>query len=275
MKKDIHPDYVDDPGDLHLRQPVHDPEHRRVRHHPRRRLLAVPPVLHRQAEDPRHRRPRGPLRGSLRQEGSLPKQPSPSAGSASLDRRSIVRRSLSTRARACSRQSRARRRARRARAAAGRAGDPRRPAPGQDGSTSGTPSCRPSSRPIASGSSSATTSRPRASSPARTRRSPTEADELSARGDAAEERLQRLLVPRDPTDAKDAILEVKSGEGGEESALFAGDLLRMYTRYAERARLEDRGPRRHRVRPRRLQVGDRGGEGQGHARSPARRRTPC
>jgi peptide chain release factor 1 len=40
-------------------------------------------------------------------------------------------------------------------------------------------------------------------------------------------------VPRDPADDKDAILEVKSGEGGEESALFAGDLLRMYTRYAE------------------------------------------
>src|SRR3712207_8403825 len=39
--------------------------------------------------------------------------------------------------------------------------------------------------------------------------------------------------PRDPADDKDAILEVKSGEGGEESALFAGDLLRMYTRYAE------------------------------------------
>ena len=41
-------------------------------------------------------------------------------------------------------------------------------------------------------------------------------------------------MPRDPNDAKDALLEVKSGEGGEESALFAGDLLRMYTRYAER-----------------------------------------
>ena len=48
-----------------------------------------------------------------------------------------------------------------------------------------------------------------------------------------EEQLRRLLVPRDPTDDKDAILEVKSGEGGEESALFAGDLLRMYSRYAE------------------------------------------
>ena len=62
-----------------------------------------------------------------------------------------------------------------------------------------------------------------------------EVDDRSAQREAAEERLRRLLVPRDPTDDKDAILEIKSGEGGEESALFAGDLLRMYTRYAERA----------------------------------------
>jgi Protein chain release factor A len=41
-------------------------------------------------------------------------------------------------------------------------------------------------------------------------------------------------VPRDPNDSRDIILEVKAGEGGEESALFAGDLLRMYQRYAER-----------------------------------------
>jgi peptide chain release factor 1 len=51
---------------------------------------------------------------------------------------------------------------------------------------------------------------------------------------AAEERLRRLLVPRDPDDDRDTILEVKAGEGGEESALFAADLLRMYLRYAER-----------------------------------------
>jgi peptide chain release factor 1 len=66
---------------------------------------------------------------------------------------------------------------------------------------------------------------------------PTFADEiapLAAQREVTEERLRRLLVPRDPTDDKDAILEIKSGEGGEESALFAGDLLRMYTRYAER-----------------------------------------
>jgi peptide chain release factor 1 len=61
-----------------------------------------------------------------------------------------------------------------------------------------------------------------------------EVEQLSAQRETGEERLRRLLVPRDPADDKDAILEIKSGEGGEESALFAGDLLRMYTRYAER-----------------------------------------
>ena len=60
-----------------------------------------------------------------------------------------------------------------------------------------------------------------------------EVGQLTDQREVAAERLRRLLVPRDPTDDKDAILEIKSGEGGEESALFAGDLLRMYTRYAE------------------------------------------
>jgi peptide chain release factor 1 len=60
-----------------------------------------------------------------------------------------------------------------------------------------------------------------------------EVETLAERRHAAEERLRMLLVPRDAADDKDAILEVKSGEGGEESALFAGDLLRMYSRYAE------------------------------------------
>ncbi|WP_103504541.1 MULTISPECIES: peptide chain release factor 1 [Streptomyces] len=48
------------------------------------------------------------------------------------------------------------------------------------------------------------------------------------------ERLRLLLVPRDPADDKDVILEIKAGAGGDESALFASDLLRMYLRYAER-----------------------------------------
>jgi peptide chain release factor 1 len=62
----------------------------------------------------------------------------------------------------------------------------------------------------------------------------TEAAELAARLPALEQRLAELLVPRDPHDGDDVVLEVKSGEGGEESALFAGDLVRMYARYAER-----------------------------------------
>jgi peptide chain release factor 1 len=61
-----------------------------------------------------------------------------------------------------------------------------------------------------------------------------EADQLDRRRAELEDRLQQLLVPRDPADGKDVILEVKAGEGGEESALFAGDLLRMYLRYAQR-----------------------------------------
>ncbi|SDN72005.1 bacterial peptide chain release factor 1 (bRF-1) [Actinomyces ruminicola] len=47
-------------------------------------------------------------------------------------------------------------------------------------------------------------------------------------------RLREVLAPHDPDDARDVIIEVKAGEGGEESALFAADLARMYTRYAER-----------------------------------------
>jgi peptide chain release factor 1 len=61
-----------------------------------------------------------------------------------------------------------------------------------------------------------------------------EAAELEQRLPALEARLTDLMLPRDPSDGKDAILEIKAGEGGEESALFAGDLLRMYLRYAER-----------------------------------------
>ena len=49
---------------------------------------------------------------------------------------------------------------------------------------------------------------------------------------AAQERLRRLLIPRDPDDARDVIMEIKAGEGGAESALFAADLLRMYIQYA-------------------------------------------
>ena len=57
---------------------------------------------------------------------------------------------------------------------------------------------------------------------------------LEQRVETATERLTTLLLPRDPLDDNDVIVEIKAGEGGEESALFAGDLLRMYLRYAER-----------------------------------------
>ena len=49
-----------------------------------------------------------------------------------------------------------------------------------------------------------------------------------------EEKLRTALIPRDPDDARDTIMEIKAGTGGEEAALFAGDLLRMYMRYAEK-----------------------------------------
>src|SRR5260370_10395786 len=61
-----------------------------------------------------------------------------------------------------------------------------------------------------------------------------EAVQFARRKEGLERRLEHLLVPRDELDAKDVILEVKAGEGGEESALFASDLLRMYLRFAER-----------------------------------------
>ncbi len=50
----------------------------------------------------------------------------------------------------------------------------------------------------------------------------------------SETKLEELLLPRDPNDDRDVIMEIKAGVGGDESALFAGDLLRMYQRYAER-----------------------------------------
>lgn len=56
---------------------------------------------------------------------------------------------------------------------------------------------------------------------------------LERAADEAAEIVRRILIPRDPDDARDVIVEIKSGEGGEESALFAGDLLRMYLKYAE------------------------------------------
>lgn len=58
--------------------------------------------------------------------------------------------------------------------------------------------------------------------------------DLEGRQPEVEADLKRLLLPKDPNDDKDVMVEIRAGTGGEEAALFAGDLLRMYTRYAER-----------------------------------------
>ena len=51
---------------------------------------------------------------------------------------------------------------------------------------------------------------------------------------AARRDLKLLLIPKDPNDAKNVVLEIRAGTGGDEAALFAADLFRMYSRYAER-----------------------------------------
>jgi peptide chain release factor 1 len=63
-----------------------------------------------------------------------------------------------------------------------------------------------------------------------------ELDELSARQASLEIDLKRLLLPRDPSDDKNVFVEIRAGAGGDEAGLFAADLARMYTKYAERQR---------------------------------------
>jgi peptide chain release factor 1 len=63
-----------------------------------------------------------------------------------------------------------------------------------------------------------------------------EIDGLESQIEDLEERLQRLLLPKDPRDAKNVIIEIRAGAGGDEAGIFAADLYRMYTRYAERQR---------------------------------------
>ena len=60
-----------------------------------------------------------------------------------------------------------------------------------------------------------------------------EAEELRGRRDALDADLQELMLPRDPHDDKDIFIEIRAGAGGDEAGIFAGDLLRMYTRFAE------------------------------------------
>ena len=61
-----------------------------------------------------------------------------------------------------------------------------------------------------------------------------ELDELLPQQEQLEEKIRVMLIPQDPEDSKNAIVEIRGGTGGDEAALFAGDLYRMYTRYCER-----------------------------------------
>lgn len=60
-----------------------------------------------------------------------------------------------------------------------------------------------------------------------------EADEMEAKIGPLEEKIKLLLIPKDPEDSKNAIIEIRAGTGGDEASLFAGDLMKMYTRYCE------------------------------------------
>lgn len=60
-----------------------------------------------------------------------------------------------------------------------------------------------------------------------------ELDDLIPQSEELEEKINELLIPKDPEDSKDVILEIRSGTGGDEASIFAGDLYRMYTKYFE------------------------------------------
>src|ERR1700712_2209890 len=61
-----------------------------------------------------------------------------------------------------------------------------------------------------------------------------ELDELLVQRDEKEEEIRVMLIPKDPEDSKNALVEIRGGTGGDEAALFAGDLYRMYMRYCEK-----------------------------------------
>lgn len=63
-----------------------------------------------------------------------------------------------------------------------------------------------------------------------------ELEELEPKKDQMEEEIKQLLIPKDPTDSKNAILEIRAGAGGDEASIFAGDLLRMYQKFAEQSK---------------------------------------
>ena len=79
---------------------------------------------------------------------------------------------------------------------------------------------------------------------------------LEQQREALEGELKKLLLPKDPNDDKNVIMEIRAGTGGEEAALFAADLFRMYTRFAERQGWRIEVLNIERDRARRLQGSD-------------------
>ena len=67
----------------------------------------------------------------------------------------------------------------------------------------------------------------------------TDIAELSPRIEILEKEIKNMLVPKDPRDDRNVIVEIRAGTGGDEAAIFAADLFRMYTRYAESSALEE------------------------------------
>ena len=101
-----------------------------------------------------------------------------------------------------------------------------------------------------------------------------EAEAVQARCGELERQVRLMLLPRDAADARGAILEVRAGTGGDEASLFAGDLFRMYQRYADLKRLEGRDPLGKRGDHGRLQGDHRRDPGRGRLR-PAEVRERC
>lgn len=65
-----------------------------------------------------------------------------------------------------------------------------------------------------------------------------EVDELTPKKEQLEDEIRQLLIPKDPEDAKNCVLEIRAGTGGDEASIFAGDLYRMYQRYCEKKKLK-------------------------------------
>src|SRR5262249_37010448 len=222
-----------------MREHLHHAVDRALRRHSRRRLLQLPPVLHRQAENPGHRWPGRQVRAAVRQEArerQVASTRSPCRGGVAFPARGF-RPSTGDQAgkgrevfERLSGLAEENARLEHDLADAARHSAPERA--GAPGRRSG--ELAPLVRAYHEWQQTAADEQTARELAAEDHSFAAEADELAHHRAELERQLAELLAPRDPNDSKDVLLEVKAGEGGEESALFAGDLLRRYLRYAER-----------------------------------------